>query len=301
VGDAIDWLQIISRLRIDRASGDPAPHKPLLLLVVCDLAENNQFSDSTFALTPELASRFFSYWSIVAKRRRQGPDIRLPFHHLGSDGIWSPLDGEGQPSPSFAQTRFAAVSSDFSRFINDPGLRNRARHLLIAKFFPPSEQVALYEATGLPIPGPVEIEQNSSYRSAEEARLIGREARFRVSVLAAYDYTCALTGHRLTTITGGSIVDAAHVHQFAISRNNDVENGLALSKTAHWLFDQGLWSVSDDYEVVVAVDAFSESAPDSALLLGQRHGSRLILPRNRSLWPSPAHLAWHRNNKLKQC
>ena len=40
------------------------------------------------------------------------------------------------------------------------------------------------------------------------AKTIGREARFRLNIVAAYNYTCALTGYRLTTITAGSIVDA---------------------------------------------------------------------------------------------
>ena len=74
--------------------------------------------------------------------------------------------------------------------------------------------------------------------------------------------------------------------QFASSRNNAVENGLALSKNAHWLFDQGLWSVSDDYQVVVATGAFAESAPEVTLLLGHRVDSRLRLPKDRSLWPN---------------
>jgi putative restriction endonuclease len=67
-----------------------------------------------------------------------------------------------------------------------------------------------------------------------------REARFRRNVVAAYNYTCALTGYRLTTISAGCIVDAAHIHQFASSRNNDPRNGLALWKNAHWFFDTGL-------------------------------------------------------------
>ena len=33
------WLTKFSKLRVDRARGDPAPHRPLLLLVLCDLAE----------------------------------------------------------------------------------------------------------------------------------------------------------------------------------------------------------------------------------------------------------------------
>ena len=93
---------------------------------------------------------------------------------------------------------------------------------------------------GLPQPPADELAAEVSAAVAERSRGRGREGRFRVRVVAAYDYTCALTGYRLTTIAAGSIVDAAHIHQFADSRNNDVQNGLALSKNAHWLFDIGL-------------------------------------------------------------
>jgi predicted restriction endonuclease len=40
---------------------------------------------------------------------------------------------------------------------------------------------------------------------------------FRLTVIPACNYTCALTGYRLVTVTSGSIVDAAHIHQFADS------------------------------------------------------------------------------------
>src|SRR5439155_11085292 len=84
--------------------------------------------------------------------------------------------------------------------------------------------------------------------------------------VAAYNYTCALTRYRLTTIAGGSIVDAAHIHQFADSRNNDPRNGLALSKNAHWLFDNGLWTLDEDYRVRVAKGEFSEAGLEQHLL-----------------------------------
>jgi putative restriction endonuclease len=114
----------------------------------------------------------------------------------------------------------------------------------------------------MPIPTDDQIDKDANYKSPEEAMKQGREARFRLSIVAAYNYTCALTGFRLTTITAGSIVDAAHVHQFANSRNNDPRNGLALCKNAHWLFDNGLWTIGDDYTVIVAVGRFSEESPD---------------------------------------
>jgi predicted restriction endonuclease len=73
-----------------------------------------------------------------------------------------------------------------------------------------------------------------------------REARFRLTVVPAYNDTRALTGYRCVTVNAGSIVDAAHIHQFADSRNNHPQNGLALSNNAHWMFDVGLWSLADD-------------------------------------------------------
>jgi len=90
------WLAKFSKLRIDRARGDPAPDKPLLLLVLCDLVENASLSHDTLALTPELAFRFYTYWSIVAARRSQRPDVRLLFHHPAGDGVANPSqDTEG--------------------------------------------------------------------------------------------------------------------------------------------------------------------------------------------------------------
>ena len=114
--------------------------------MVLELAEQGLLPADVLPLSPELAFRFFTFWNVVAHRRTQPPDIRLPFHYLKSDGFWA----------------------------------------------------------------------------------------------------------------AGSIVDAAHIHQFADSRNNDPQNGLALGKNAHWLFDQGLWTIADDYTVIVAVGQFVE-------------------------------------------
>jgi putative restriction endonuclease len=190
---------------------------------MCDLAESGDLREVS-PLSPELAYRFYTYWNIVAGRRAQRPDIRLPFHHLSGDGIWSALDDRGEPSPDKKLTKCAMLPSDLMAFLKDPANRDKARHLLIAKYFRPSERIALYEMIGLPVPSQQEIEANAAYRSPEEARMAGREARFRIRVVTAYNYTCALTRYRLATITAGSIVDAAHIHEFRDSRNNGVQH-----------------------------------------------------------------------------
>jgi putative restriction endonuclease len=291
------WFAKLAKLHVYRTKGGPAPHKPLLLLVVLELAEQGLLRKE-LALTPELAFRFYGYWKIVAHRRTQKPEIRLPFFHLKSDGFWSVFDGDGKPAASDRSAAYAGLVADFLAFAQDPAAREKARRILIATYFQPDEQVALYTLVGLPVPTESERAADASYRSPEEARKQGRESRFRLDVVAAYDYTCALTGYRLTTISAGSIVDAAHIHQFADSRNNDPRNGLALCKNAHWLFDNGLWTLSDDYLVIVAVGRFAEDSRDQKPLLSY-HGQRIRLPSDRALWPNPIHIAWHRKHRFQ--
>jgi putative restriction endonuclease len=179
------WLAKISKLNVYKAKGGPAPHKPLLSLVILELAEQGLLPKDILPLTPELAFRFYSYWTIVAHRRSQRPDVRFPFHHLKSEGCWSALDENGQPSPDDRLTRYAALTSDFVAFAHDPAYREKARRILIAKYFEPEERVSLYTLVGLPISKEDEIRADANYQSPEEAQNKGREARFRLTVAAA--------------------------------------------------------------------------------------------------------------------
>jgi putative restriction endonuclease len=99
IKDQSYWLHKLATLRIDRARGNPAPHKPLLLLVVMEMAEKGELTSCEVPLSPDLAFRFSVFWSVVASRRNQPPEVRLPFHHLASSGIWQPLMADGKPSP----------------------------------------------------------------------------------------------------------------------------------------------------------------------------------------------------------
>jgi putative restriction endonuclease len=67
------------------------------------------------------------------------------------------------------------------------------------------------------------------------------------------------------------------------------------SKTAHWLFDRGFWSINDDYTVLVKSGAFEE-AGDAGQLLKPHAGRQILLPTSRGAWPNPSFLAWHRAN-----
>ncbi len=143
-------------------------------------------------------------------------------------------------------------------------------------------------------PTKVEVhDKEELYRASVQK---GRDARFRIEVVVlAYKHTCGLTGYRMTTLEMESIVDAAHIQEFRDSRNNDPRNGIALSKNAHWQFDRGLWSVSDDYRILVNRERFIEDGVSGQRLADFEH-RRIFLPSDPKYWPEHIYLDWHRKH-----
>jgi putative restriction endonuclease len=87
------------------------------------------------------------------------------------------------------------------------------------------------------------------------ARYISRPVRkrvFRHIVLEAYDSRCAITGLKFVNGGGRAEVEAAHIKPVEHDGPDDIRNGIALSGTAHWMFDRGLISLSDDLEILVS-------------------------------------------------
>jgi len=112
------WLKAVLNLRVDRKE-TIAPHKPLLLLVLAELAEGGKLSSTFLPLTGELVFRFLAYWTVVAERRTQRPDIHLPFYHMRSDGCWTPLDADGQPTLERRRAVAAELDKTFLACLND--------------------------------------------------------------------------------------------------------------------------------------------------------------------------------------
>src|SRR5688572_12192266 len=91
------WLGKL--LKLNPATGKSAcrgkaPHKPLLLLCLLDMAETGELLSRPFTRTPGLVLRFRTYGSIVTDRWPHRLELRLPFFHLSTQRFWEPFDAE---------------------------------------------------------------------------------------------------------------------------------------------------------------------------------------------------------------
>lgn len=132
-------------------------------------------------------------------------------------------------------------------------------------------------------------------RVAQLSSRIVRDRLFRRLVLQAYDKRCAITGLKLINGGGRAEVDAAHIRPVEASGPDILSNGIALSGTAHWMFDRGLISLSDDLNILI-----SRHANDPESIQGLLNPtSKAIVPNRVFERPHPEFLRWHREHCFK--
>jgi putative restriction endonuclease len=118
-----------------------------------------------------------------------------------------------------------------------------------------------------------------------------RDAAFRAIVLENYGHTCAVTGQRFYSPRYVE-ADGAHIIGKEVRGTDDPRNGIALSKSAHWAFDRGIFTISDQYEVLVNPRISNASVSKFPALEIDRR--KILLPEDELYWPHPDALAWHK-------
>ncbi|MEY9884532.1 HNH endonuclease [Bradyrhizobium sp. USDA 329] len=142
---------------------------------------------------------------------------------------------------------------------------------------------------------PFILEQQRDRVSLTVSRVL-RDRVFRRIVLRAYDERCAITGLKLINGMGRAEVAAAHIRPVEANGPDIVSNGIALSGTAHWMFDRGLISLSDDLEILISRQTNDLEGVRSVI----NKSGRAIEPRRSSDRPHPHFLQWHRERCFKQ-
>jgi putative restriction endonuclease len=119
-----------------------------------------------------------------------------------------------------------------------------------------------------------------------------RDQSFARAVKAAYQGRCAISGLDLRNGGGRAEVQAAHIRPVKDKGPDIVINGLALSGTVHWMFDRGLISVGENFEILVSENKVSSEVRGRLIA----PGGKLFLPRNPRHHPHPEFLKYHREN-----
>lgn len=216
-------------------------------------------------------------------------DFINPVPFVGEDGLIETglLNEQGRISGR-AQAAVRPLSSrDFYRI--------RARGFL--------EDQPMLPRLGAPVDAPYEFDEEQTPFIYEQERervqaltnRVVRDRVFRRVVLRAYGERCAVTGLKLINGGGRAEVDAAHIRPVERNGPDIINNGLALSGTAHWMFDRGLIGVSDELEIMVSRHVNDRDGVESLI----NKSRRLIGPLAARDRPHPAFLAWHREHCFK--
>ena len=216
-------------------------------------------------------------------------DFANPVPFSGEDGVVERglLNSEGRISGRAQSAVRPLLASDFDRIVG-MGLH---------------EDTPMLPRIGdaYPMPGlreeqvPFVFEQIRERISYVSSRAV-RDRIFRRTVLRAYGERCAITGLRLINGGGRAEVDAAHIRPVEKNGPDIVSNGLALSGTAHWMFDRGLISLSDDLEVLVS-RRVNDQESVRALINKNGYARAPHRPLER---PHHHFLQWHREHSFKQ-
>ncbi|WP_370297836.1 HNH endonuclease [Qipengyuania mesophila] len=122
-----------------------------------------------------------------------------------------------------------------------------------------------------------------------------RDRAFRRAVLHAYDGRCAVTGWKLVNGGGRLEAEAAHIKPVSEGGPDSLRNGLALSGTAHWMFDRGLIGLTDELDILVSRQVNDPSSV-TAMINPTR---KALVPGREAERPHPQFLAWHREYCFK--
>jgi putative restriction endonuclease len=142
---------------------------------------------------------------------------------------------------------------------------------------------------------PFLFEQPRERVSRLTSRIV-RDRVFRRIVLRAYDERCAISGLKLINGGGRAEVAAAHIRPVEADGPDIVSNGIALSGTAHWMFDRGLIGLSDDLAILVSRQVNDRGGVRAFI----NRSGRAIVPPRAAQRPHPRFLQWHREHCFKQ-
>lgn len=311
------YITKLSKVRVDRTHG-VAPHKPILLLSVFQLIENKTIKENKIYLTLELVALFRENWAKLVTTKH---DCRItyPFYYLKSDRFWHlkpknnliEVNSLGSLVKSFSKLNeaidYASVDEELFHLLVDKLNCNILISNLLEIYFPDTKS-NFYGGSGQNEIENIEkqilnedaveyiAESKKLIRELREEEVFLRSSVFKREVPKIYNYTCCISGMRITATENISMIDACHIVPFSESYNDSITNGIALCPNLHRAFDRGLIGVDENYKVIIS-SKFVEAETNYSLK--KFAGNKILLPTNYNYAPLVRNFEWHRENVFK--
>ncbi|EHA1077537.1 phosphorothioated DNA-binding restriction endonuclease [Vibrio alginolyticus] len=280
--ELIDKIQTISRWR----RGDQrAPHKPLMLLYA--LSQYKQGHERLFQFESEVDNQVKELLvQYGPSRKAYHPEY--PFWRLANeqDPFWELKNGEECiPRKSNTDPKKSELikynvmagfdANSYQNLISNPELIDKIASKLIQDNFPDTLQEELFVRFGF------EVDTSTKQR----------DPNFRINVLRAYNYRCAVCGFDLALDTVPVGIEAAHIKWKQYSGACEVSNGVALCSIHHKALDKGVIAFNNDLKVQVSPAAMGGAMVEQ--LIWRYENKQISLPREASLYPADNFVEWH--------
>ena len=296
----------------NKKKGGKALNQPILLLAVIDLISQGVINQNCIEITDELIDTFKKYWFVLGSESFKSSDFALPFFHLknGELKFWrlkysSEYDG-GRPQtiPRLKKdVNYALLDNELFNLLQDTNSRKELIDALIATWFAGSQteledvlkiNQEFNNSASLELSDLEETEVAEKRPRFYFKKSAIRDAFFRKAVVHIYGYKCAFCGLKVTVSLNQNIVDGAHIKPFAQFYDSRIDNGISFCKNHHWAFDRGLFTIDNNYKIVVS-SYFQEDSPN-AKPIREFNGNLILLPDFEENFPRLDALKWHRKN-----
>lgn len=267
----------IADLTIWKKNGQRAPHKPLLILYALGELQRNRKKELPYEEVRDTMKYLLQEYG--PPRKSYHPEE--PFVRLVGDGVWELSAHVDKRNIRERQLLLQGITGKFTDEViflldSNESLVETIATQILNEHFPETMHEDILNDTGL---------------SLGFARKKNRDPAFRERVLRAYEYCCAVCGFQVRlgrTLVG---IEAAHIKWHQVGGPDLEENGIALCSLHHKLFDRGVFTVSEENQLLVSEEAHGTNGFEEWLM--RYHGKTLRKPIRPDYAPRNTFLHWH--------
>ena len=306
------YLKKFTSLRRDNKNGG-APHKPILLLSVIEVFEDNLFDTNQVFIIPELVANFKRIWTQLVDTRHHSI-FALPFYHMKSEGFWKLIPNLGfekllasratlKSSFNTLKASIYCAEIDYELFtlLQHEKKRRLLKIALLETYFPNTKVLYkkehsddtsfLFKDDKNYFKEIAHLKETLDSNNFEEDIFV-RSGIFKREIPKIYGYSCAISEMKVDAMVNANLVDACHIVPFSLSHDDTVGNGITLCPNLHRAFDRGLIFINEKYKVELNSN-FVENE-NSAYNLKQFEGKKIKLPENPKYYPKPENFLKHK-------